>query len=196
MLRAGAPALALAIGLDAWLRAPEAPAALAGTAAALGALAVAVAFVLRRSGRSWTATARVEAALLLVLALEALALGWVVPALNPAQSSRAFLARVAARVPAGEPLGWTIFASHSDYLWYLPMSLVGTRRDPRARGEDRGGDRREGPCLPRGRRPPLRPGDRRTRRAASADVAVSVEREDAFQRKGRRVVLLRSADPR
>ena len=195
VLRAGAPALAIAIGIDAWLRAPEAPAALAGTAAALCALAVAVAFVLRRSGRSWTAAARVEAALLLVLALEALALGWVVPALNPAQSSRAFLARVAAKVPAGEPLGWTIFASHSDYLWYLPMSLVGTGGIPELVGpsEAETSARVRAHLAGGGRRFALVTADQAS---GLGDVAVSVEREDAFQRKGRRVVLLRSADPR
>lgn len=68
-------------------------------------------------------------AALLVLA-EFVTLGWVVPPMNAEQSARPFLDRVAARVPDGAPLAWTIFGSHSDYLWYLPERRVGTSGVP------------------------------------------------------------------
>jgi 4-amino-4-deoxy-L-arabinose transferase-like glycosyltransferase len=66
----------------------------------------------------------------LFVVAEFVTLGWVVPPMNAEQSARPFLERVAARVPDGAPLAWTVFGSHSDYLWYLPERMVGTTGVP------------------------------------------------------------------
>ena len=70
----------------------------------------------------------VGAAILVVA--EFVTLGWVVPSLNAEQSARPFLESAASRVPEGAALAWTIFGSHSDYLWYLPERLIGTSGVP------------------------------------------------------------------
>ncbi len=85
----------------------------------------------------WIATAKRPAYLLLLRVgaaflwvVELTGVGWVVPMLNDEQSARTFFERVGRVVPADGSLGWTVFGSHSDYLWYLPERLIGTSGVP------------------------------------------------------------------
>ncbi len=133
------------------------------------------------------------AILTLTVLAEGVVAAVVVPRWNADHSARAFFARVAAEVPKGTRLGWTIFGSHSDYLWYLPMDLVG-RRGLR--------ELNRGPGTLDALRAQLGDGSLRYAllRGEEADrledVAEVLVRDDAFQRKDRRVALVRAKGAR
>ena len=131
---------------------------------------------------------------LAVVVAEFVAVGWVVPAQNEEQSARAFFERVGRALPADATLGWTIFGSHSDYLWYLPERLVGTSGIPELVG------RTPDETLARVREHlTARPGAHAivTAREALAleGVAETVERDDAVGKKRRGFVLVRARAP-
>jgi 4-amino-4-deoxy-L-arabinose transferase-like glycosyltransferase len=68
-------------------------------------------------------------AALLVLA-ELVGVGWVVPRWNETRSPRPFFERVGRALPPGVRVGWSVFGSHSDWLYALPERIVGTRGIP------------------------------------------------------------------
>lgn len=129
----------------------------------------------------------------LVVVAEGTVAAVVVPRFNADHSSRPFLAEVAARVPKGTRLGWTIFGSHSDYLWYLPMHLVGTRGLEELNDGPRTLERVRGFLGSGGVRYALLRGEEADR---LDDVAEVLVRDDAFQRKDRRVALVRTKGAR
>jgi 4-amino-4-deoxy-L-arabinose transferase-like glycosyltransferase len=106
---------------------------------ALAAVAAAVATPF--AAMAWTQAARRPGATALTCAAWIVAIclagvGHVAPAQNPRQSPRAFFGRVAAEVPVPGALAWSVFASHSDYLWYLSERLEGVRGVPEIVGKD------------------------------------------------------------
>ena len=134
----------------------------------------------------------VAAAVGAVLLLEAAVLAFVVPARNEEQSSRAFLARVDATVPRGAPLAWSVFGSHSDYLWHLSAERVGTTGVPERVGATDAETAdlvaaflREAP----GPRYAIVTGEQADLLVARG-AATALARDDAFQRKRRRVALV------
>lgn len=128
-----------------------------------------------------------------VLVAEFVAVGWVVPGMNARQSARSFFERVGRRVPVGAELGWTVFGSHSDYLWYLPPALVGTRGLPEWLGAN------DDATIPKVRASLVAGPDRyaivtASQAAALVDVAEVLERDDDVGKKGRSFVLLRARE--
>jgi hypothetical protein len=126
-----------------------------------------------------------------ILVAELVAVGWVVPGLNERQSARSFFERVGRRVPPGAELGWTVFGSHSDYLWYLPPALVGTRGLPEWLGAT------EDATIARVRDALTTGPDRFAILTAAqanslASVAEVLERDDDVGKKGRSLVLVRA----
>ncbi|MBL9086754.1 MAG: glycosyltransferase family 39 protein [Planctomycetia bacterium] len=173
---------------------PDADAFLRGAAVVVGlavaGAAVALVPVARRTGLR-TAAGAIEAAFVAVLVVEAAVLGWVVPGRDPLESSRRFIEAADAAVPPGEPLGWTIFGSHSDYLWYFRDARVARTGLPELLGD--GDDAtvarvraylREG-----GPRWAIVTGAQADRLRADAEVVL---RDDAFQKKRRSVALVRA----
>ena len=96
-------------------------------------------------------------------------------------------------MPKGTRLGWTIFGSHSDYLWYLPMDLVGTQGLEELNDGPRTLERIRAFLASGGVRYALLRGEEADR---LADVAEVLVRDDAFQRKDRRVALVRTKGAR
>jgi hypothetical protein len=133
----------------------------------------------------------IEAVCVVVLVVEAAVLGWVVPGRDPLESSRRFLEAVDAEVPLDAPLGWTIFGSHSDYLWYLRDARVARTGLPELLGDgDDATAARVGAFLRQGgTRYAIVTGPQADRLAADADVVL---RDDAFQKKRRAVALVRT----
>lgn len=132
---------------------------------------------LRRRALGWAACCVLLGAGL----LEGHAVGVVVPALNEAYSPRAFLERSAGRVPPGRALASGIFGSHSEHLWYLRRTVLPL---PDAAAVDRyfaqGGERYA-----------LLFQDDVARLGGRVEV---LERDDAFQKKDRRVALVVSRE--
>lgn len=158
------------------------------------ALAAAAAFAGTRAAPAGSrAAGRLAALLTAVVVTEAAVLGWVVPARNPLESSRPFLAAVDRTVPPGEPLAWTVFGSHSDYLWHLDAARVGSTGIPELLAD---GDEATAAEVARwlglgGRRWAIVTGAQADRLSGAFDV---VHRDDAFQKKKRRVALVRTRE--
>lgn len=188
----GLGAAALVVPTPAW---PDAEAFLRGAVTVVGVASVAAAVlvvgVVGRRGRLRTAAGRVEAALVAVCVVEAAVLGWVVPGRDPIESSRRFVEGVEADVPRDAPLAWTIFGSHSDYLWYFDDARVSRRGLPELVGPDdeatvarvRAFLRAGGPRFA------IVTGAQADALGSDADV---VRRDDAFQKKRRSVALVRA----
>jgi 4-amino-4-deoxy-L-arabinose transferase-like glycosyltransferase len=135
----------------------------------------------------------VETALVLVLALEGVTEAGLIPSLNPVQSSRRFLEKVDGSLSHGALLGWTIFGSHSDYLWHFSDERVARRGLPELVGTN------EGDTVANVRRFLAGGGYAIVTGAqavALADVADVLERDDHFQRKDRSVALVKSKETR
>ncbi len=132
-------------------------------------------------------------ALALTVVVEGVVAAVVVPRFNADHSARPFLAQTAARVPKGTRLGWTIFGSHSDYLWYLPMDLVGTRGLVELNKGTETVENVRTFLTAGGVRYALLRGEEADR---LADVAEVLVKDDAFQRKDRRVALVRTKGAR
>jgi len=131
--------------------------------------------------------------LALTVIVEGVVAAGLVPRFNADHSARPFLTQAAARVPKGTRLGWTIFGSHSDYLWYLPMDLIGTHGLVEL---NRGTETVESVrafLTAGGVRYALLRGEEADR---LADVAEVIVRDDSFQRKDRRVALVRTKGAR
>ncbi|MFO0932864.1 MAG: glycosyltransferase family 39 protein [Planctomycetota bacterium] len=197
-LASALPGAAVALGVAAVLTDvpawPDADAFLRGSAVvvglALAGAAVALVPVARRTGLR-TCAGALEAALVVVLVVEAAVLGWVVPGRDPMESSRGFLEAVDADVPLDAPLGWTIFGSHSDYLWYLRDARVARAGLPELLGDDEDAtvERVRAFLRQGGPRFAMVTGPQAERLRADADV---VRRDDAFQKKRRSVALVRA----
>ena len=132
-------------------------------------------------------------ALALTVLAEGVVAAVVVPQFDADHSARPFLTQAAASVPKGTRLGWTIFGSHSDYLWYLPMDLVGTQGLEELNDGPRTLERIRAFLASGGVRYALLRGEEADR---LADVAEVLVRDDAFQRKDRRVALVRTKGAR
>lgn len=122
---------------------------------------------------------------------EAAGVGWVVPAQNDAQGARAFFERAGRRLPDGARVGWTVFGSHSDYLWYLPARVVGTTGLPELVANE------PAATIERVRTFLTAGGERyailRSSEAdALGDVAEVLERDDAVGKKRRDLALVRT----
>lgn len=139
----------------------------------------------------------VAAALVGVLAAEAAVLGWAIPSRNPLESSRRFVEAVDAAVPPGAPLTWSVFGSHSDYLWHFAEARVAARGIPETLGasDDETVARLAAFLRGEGARHAIVTCAQAARLAASG-VADEVLRDDAFQRKRRCVALVRNRAPR
>ena len=196
---ARAVALPFALLAAIWVAGTVVPAldrddALPWIAAALGAALGGTLFArLRRRGTS-RAGAIAATAISGLVALLGLGAGWIVPRFDARMSSREFLAAVDGATPRGAPLGWTVFGSHSDYLWYLPIERVGRDGIPEILGaSDADTTARVRTWLVEdGRRHAIVTGGQADALGAAAEVLV---RDDAFQRKGRRVALVRGKTP-
>jgi len=137
---------------------------------------------------------RILAALLgLTVVVEGIVAAVVVPRFDADHSARPFLTQAAAHVPKGTHLGWTIFGSHSDYLWYLPMDLVGTHGLVELNKNAETLENVRAFLTEGGVRYALLRGAEADR---LADVAEVLVRDDSFQRKDRRVALVRTKGAR
>jgi 4-amino-4-deoxy-L-arabinose transferase-like glycosyltransferase len=128
---------------------------------------------------------------LAIVVAELVAVGWVVPAQNDAQGARAFFERAGRRLPDGARVGWTVFASHSDYLWYLPAHVVGTTGLPELVAGD------PAATIARVRTFLTTDGEgyaivRATEAEALTDVAEILERDDTVGKKRRDLALVRT----
>ncbi len=126
-----------------------------------------------------------------IVVAELAAVGWVIPAQNDAQSAREFFERAGRRLPDGARVGWTVFASHSDYLWYLPERIVGTKGLPELVAGD------PAATIARVRTFLTNDGERyaivRSSEAeALADVADVLEKDDSVGKKNRDLALVRT----
>jgi hypothetical protein len=118
----------------------------------------------------------VPAVLAVVVLAEGVLAGHVIPRWNADFSRRPFLERVAARVPADAPLASSILGSHSEHLWYLRRTVTAL----------------QGPDLAAFL---AGPGPRfalafKAEADALGDGAVVLDRDPAFQKKDRDVVLV------
>ena len=170
---------------------------LRGTAVVVGAAlalaAVLVGVVVARGASLRSVAGRTEAAFVVVLVVEAAVLGWVVPARDPQESSRAFVEAADRAVPADAPLGWTVFGSHSDYLWYFRDARVARHGLPELLGatEEATVARVRAFLRAGGPRYAIVTGAQADALTADADV---VRRDDAFQKKRRSVALVRGRE--
>jgi 4-amino-4-deoxy-L-arabinose transferase-like glycosyltransferase len=129
-----------------------------------------------------------------LVAVLAVGVGHVVPRLDRERSARGFFEEVA-RTSRGAPLAWTVFGSHSDYLWYLGAERVGTAGVPELVGPTRADtvERVRAFLAGEGRRHAVVFGEEAD---ALGDDAVVLLRDDAFQRKRRKVALVAPAEER
>jgi 4-amino-4-deoxy-L-arabinose transferase-like glycosyltransferase len=76
------------------------------------------------AGATLRARRAAAAAAVALVAVLLFGVGWAVPAQDDRRSARDFFETVGIVTDDG-PLAWTVFASHSDYLWYLGAERVG-----------------------------------------------------------------------
>ena len=111
---------------------------------------------------------------------------------NDAESSRRFFEAVDRRVPAGAALGWTVFGSHSDYLWHLSPKRVGTHGLPELVDADDTATAAKTAAFLAGEGPRFAVVTEAQARLLTAGGAVPLF-TDVIQKKGRRVALVANA---
>ena len=144
------------------------------------------------SARSPRATRLAGAGLGVVAVACLVAVGWVLPAFNDEQSSRRFFEAVDRRVPAGAPLGWTVFGSHSDYLWHLSPERVGTHGLPELVAGDDAATAQRAAAFLAGEGPRFAIVTEEQAKLLEPGGAVALF-TDVIQKKGRRVALVANA---